>query len=164
MTINNAEYKQLFLSEAQEILNASNNALINLEKEPENTAQLHELFRLSHTLKSMAQSMGYEETAKLTHAMESTLAVVRNGQLRTENDLVDLLFKSLDALHGLIEETENGTGKKINVSSLVRKFEEIARQAGSKGKPDLKPAETGDGAQRKSGRSPPTIKGRCGSL
>ena len=103
-----SEYKQLFLSETQEILNSLNNVLVDLEKEPSNTALLNELFRQSHTLKSMAQSMGYEEIAKLTHSMETTLASLRDGTSKAEKDIVDLLFNSLDVLGGLIEEKAKG--------------------------------------------------------
>ncbi len=120
-----SEYKQLFLSEAQEILNSLNNVLIDIEKEPSNVALLNELFRQSHTLKSMAQSMGYEEIAKLTHSMETTLASLKSGASKAEKDIVDLLFKSLDALAGLIEEKAKGKTEKVKVAPLLERFEEI---------------------------------------
>ncbi len=138
-----SEYKQLFLSEAQEILNSLNNVLVDLEKEPSNTALLNELFRQSHTLKSMAQSMGYEEIAKLTHSIETTLASLRSGASKAEKDIVDLLFKSLDALGDLIEEKAKGKPEKVKVAPLVERFEEIASAVGKdKKKPiDIKEPE-----------------------
>ncbi len=114
-----SEYEQLFLSEAQEILNASNNVLVNLEKDPTDLALLHELFRQSHTLKSMAQSMGYEDIAKLTHSMEAALTLFRSGRLKAEKNTVDLLFKSLDALGDLVGEIKKGKAKKVEVAPLV---------------------------------------------
>jgi len=120
-----SEYKQLFLSEAQEILNSLNNVLVDLEKEPSNTALLNELFRQSHTLKSMAQSMGYDEIAKLTHSMETTLSSLRSGGVKAEKDIVDLLFNSLDVLGGLIVEKAKGKTEKVKVTPLVERFEEI---------------------------------------
>ncbi len=125
-----SEYKQLFLSEAQEILNSLNNVLVDLEKEPSNVALLNELFRQSHTLKSMAQSMGYEEVAKLTHSIETTLASLRSGTSKAEKDIVDLLFKSLDALGDLIEDKAKGKAEKVKVAPLVEKFEEITSAVG----------------------------------
>ncbi len=38
-----SEYKQLFLSEAQEILNSLNSVLVDLEKDPSNVALVIEL-------------------------------------------------------------------------------------------------------------------------
>jgi two-component system chemotaxis sensor kinase CheA len=119
------EYEQLFLSEAQDILNSLNGALVSLEKDPTNLSLLHELFRQSHTLKSMAQSMRYEEIAELTHSMEDAFASLRSGKLKAEKGTVDLLFESVDVLGKLVEEVKEGKTKKVEVSPLVRKFEEI---------------------------------------
>jgi two-component system chemotaxis sensor kinase CheA len=124
-----SEYKQLFLSEAQDILNLSNNVLVNLEKDPANLALLHELFRQCHTLKSMAQSMGYEEISRLTHAMEATLTLLRSGGLKAEKDTVDLLFKSLDTLSNLLAEIQKGDTKRVKTGHLVERFEEITSAA-----------------------------------
>ena len=115
-----SEYKQLFLNEAQEILNSLNNILVSFEKEPANTALLHELFRQSHTLKSMAQSMEYEEIAQLTHSMETALALLRSGKVKAEEDMVELLFTSLDALSDLVKHVKKGTGKKVKVTGKLR--------------------------------------------
>jgi len=141
-----SEYKQLFLSEAQEILNSLNNVLVDLEKEPSNVALLNELFRQSHTLKSMAQSMGYDEIAKLTHSMETTLSSLRSGGVKAEKDIVDLLFNSLDVLGGLIVEKAKGKTEKVKVAPLVERFEEITsavpkekRERADIKRPELKP-------------------------
>ena len=120
-----SEYEKLFLSEAQEILNASNNVLVNLEKDPTDSALLHELFRQSHTLKSMAQSRGYEDIAKLTHSMETALTLLRSGSLKAEKNTVDLLFKSLDALGDLVGEIKKGEAKRVEVAPLVERLEEM---------------------------------------
>ena len=119
------EYEQLFLSEAQDILNSLNGVLVSLEKDPTNLSLLHELFRQSHTLKSMAQSMRYEEIAELTHSMEDVLASLRSGKLKADKATVDLLFESVDVLGKLVEEVKEGKTKKVEVSPLVRRFEEI---------------------------------------
>ena len=127
-----SEYKQLFLSEAQEILNLLNNVLVDLEKEPDNLELLNELFRQSHTMKSMAQSMGYDAIAKLTHSMETTLALLRSGELKLKRETVDLLFKSMDTLSDLVKDRANaqeGEAGNIDVAPLVAQFEEISSTA-----------------------------------
>ncbi len=125
--MNVAEYKLLFLSEAQETLNSFNNVLISLEKEPTNLTLLHELFRLSHTLKSTAQSMGYEDIVKLTHSIEAVLALMRGGRLKIRKNIVDELFKSVDVLENLVEEIKKGQfSKGVRVASLVKRFDEMA--------------------------------------
>jgi two-component system chemotaxis sensor kinase CheA len=131
-----SEYKQLFFSEAQEILSSLNNVLVDLEKNPQDSALHNELFRQSHTLKSMAQSMGYDHIAELTHSMESALALLRGGKLKGEKDTVDLFFDSVDALTNLLDEAKKGKTKKLEVTPLVDRFEKITSTPKQKRKPE----------------------------
>ena len=120
-----AEYQQLFLSESQEILHRLNTVLVELEKSPADTALLNELFRGSHTLKGMAQSMGYDDIAHLTHSMESALALVRNGTINADSRTVGLVFESLDALTLLIETVRSGKAHGLDICELAERFEEM---------------------------------------
>lgn len=130
-----SEYKQLFLNEAQEILNSANGALVNLEKDPADTASLNELFRHSHTLKSMAQSMEYEDITVLTHSMETALALLRSGELKADANTVALLFEALDALDDLVSGIRSGTKSNVKIGRLLEMFENI----GSNETPDAAP-------------------------
>ena len=140
-----SQYRELFISESREILAKLNKLLVELEKNPENPELLNEIFRLAHTLKGMAGSMGYETIVKLSHSMESVLDLLRNHRLRAEKDTVSLLFESFDLLEGLIEEiateespersrgtgAETGKGaraekKKADITCVVDKLGEIA--------------------------------------
>jgi two-component system chemotaxis sensor kinase CheA len=148
-----SEYKQLFLSEADEILSASNNILVELEKEPSNRDLLNDLFRQSHTLKSMAQSMGYEEIARLSHSMEATLSLLRTGTLKAEKPIVDLLFRSLDALGELIAVIKGGEAKKVEVVPLVERFEKVSSSV-AKGEREPSAERRESSSQDKSKRMP----------
>lgn len=123
------EYKQLFLSEAGEIIDGLNHALIGLEKDPENPALLREVFRLSHTFKSMAQSMGYEEITKLTHSMENALAVVRSDTQIADKEIVGLLFESVDTLSDLTENLQEDASRRIETEPLIHRFKAITHGA-----------------------------------
>jgi two-component system chemotaxis sensor kinase CheA len=120
-----SEYQQLFLSEAQEILNSLNNLLVRLEKDPQDSALLEELFRQSHTLKSMAQSMRYENMAKLTHSLEEVLSFLRSGKIKAKKQIMGLLFESVDLLSDLTHAVGKGKAKKIEVLPLLERFDDI---------------------------------------
>jgi len=122
-----SEYKQLFLTEAQEIMSLLNKTLVELEKDPQDIELLNELFRLSHTLKSMAQTMGYGNIASLTHSVESALALLKSGQLKADVDTVVLLFKSLDYLDALIGNIIDEKDEEIDVSHLIEKLDLLAQ-------------------------------------
>jgi two-component system chemotaxis sensor kinase CheA len=128
------EYKQLFLNEAEEILNKLNNILVELEKKPSNLDLINELFRQSHTLKSMAQSMEYEKITKLTHSMEAALMLLRSGKQTAKKATVETLFQSVDILSDLIEEVRGGETKEIRITSLVKKFEEMKSEVEKRSK------------------------------
>jgi two-component system chemotaxis sensor kinase CheA len=46
----------------------------------------------------MAGTMGYKRMQRLTHDMENVFSEVRNGKMKVSSELVDVLFKGLDAL------------------------------------------------------------------
>jgi two-component system chemotaxis sensor kinase CheA len=129
-----SEYQQLFLSESQEILNSLNNLLIGLEKDPQDSALLHELFRQSHTLKSMAQSMGYKDMSTLTHSLEEVLSFLRSGKTKVKKQTMGLLFESVDLLSDLTHAVEEGKSKEIEVLPILERFDEIISTFPQEGK------------------------------
>ena len=55
-----AKYKSLFLSESREYINSMSEAVLQLKKQP--TPELCDhLFRLAHSIKGLAASMGYTD-------------------------------------------------------------------------------------------------------
>ncbi|MCK5097559.1 MAG: Hpt domain-containing protein, partial [Desulfobacteraceae bacterium] len=122
------KYARLFLSEAQEILGELNNVLVGLEKKPDDMPLINELFRLSHTLKSMAQSMGYETVSTLAHAMEDGLALLRKGQYKAEKNFMDLLFQCLDTLGELVNDIKTGETVQKDITHLVTAFARLSNK------------------------------------
>ena len=64
--------------------------------------------------------------AKLTHDMENVLHAIRNSELKINSELLDLLFKCLDALENYTEnivstgsEGDNNYAELINSLNLV---------------------------------------------
>ena len=53
-----SQYLEVFIEEAKEHLQALNEHLLILEKEPENENTINEIFRAAHSLKGMAGTMG----------------------------------------------------------------------------------------------------------
>jgi len=93
-----SQYKDLFVSEAQEHLQALNQAILTLEQHPTSDEPVERSFRAAHTIKGMAGTMGYEGMSRLAHATEDLLDRVRKRAVPVTPDLIDLLFQALDAL------------------------------------------------------------------
>lgn len=102
-----SQYLEIFIEESKEHLQGLNENLLQLENEPENMAILNEIFRVAHTLKGMSGTMGFTRMQKLTHNMENVLSEIRNGHIRANSNLLDTLFKCLDALENYVNEIVN---------------------------------------------------------
>ena len=98
-----SQYLELFIDETQEHLQSLNEHILELEKEPEDTDTINEIFRAAHTLKGMAGTMGYTRMQRLTHDLENVFQEIRNGNMKANAKLIDILFRGLDALEGYLE-------------------------------------------------------------
>lgn len=98
-----SQYLEIFLDESNEHLQTLSDQLIILEKEPDNSDTINEIFRAAHSLKGMAGTMGYKRMQNLTHDMENVFSEVRNGNMEVNSNLVDVLFQCLDALETYVD-------------------------------------------------------------
>ena len=108
-----SQYLDIFIDETREHLQNLNEHLLVLEKEPDNTDTINEIFRAAHSLKGMAGTMGFKRMQRLTHDMENLFQEVRNGNINVSSVLVDILFRGLDALENylknVIDTSDEGT-------------------------------------------------------
>lgn len=119
------QYIDMFLDESKDHLQNLNHILLDFEKDMENLETINEIFRIMHTLKGMSATMGFEKIAGLTHKIENTLDEIRTGKSKATPKIVDMLFKSLDALEGLVKGIEeDGKEKDIDVEEIIRLLQE----------------------------------------
>ena len=102
-----SQYLEVFIEEAKEHLQALNEHLLILEKEPENENTINEIFRAAHSLKGMAGTMGYKRMQRLTHDMENVFQEIRSGKMKVRPELTDCLFEGLDALQEYVDNIIN---------------------------------------------------------
>lgn len=102
-----SQYLEIFIDETREHLQNLNEQLLVLEKEPENSDTINEIFRAAHSLKGMAGTMGYKRMQRLTHDMENVFSEIRNGKMKAGAALVDVLFRGLDALENYLDNIIN---------------------------------------------------------
>jgi two-component system, chemotaxis family, sensor kinase CheA len=119
------QYLEVFIEESKEHLQACNENLLKLEKEPENIAIVNEIFRSAHTLKGMSATMGYEDLASLTHQMENVLDGIRNTKIKVTPSLLDVVFKSVDYLEDMIFSIADGGDGKKDVTDIVLSLKKV---------------------------------------
>ncbi len=122
------QYMEMFLEESREHLQSLNDGLLSLEDNPEDLSVLNEIFRNAHTIKGMSATMGYTKIAELTHDMENVLDLLRKEQLKVSSDIVDKLFKCIDALEQNVESVgEGGPEDVADVTDLVASLSAIVK-------------------------------------
>lgn len=114
------EYKEMYAVESAEHLRAMNDALLCLEKHPQNGEKINVLFRAAHTLKGMSATMGYTNIAELTHKMENLMDRIRKNEMKLDPEAIDVLFESFDMLEKMVEAPEDSA--QCDISPLVQKL------------------------------------------
>lgn len=120
-----SQYLDMFLEESLEYLQSLNENILELEKKPDDKDTINAIFRVAHTLKGMAGSMGYTDIAELTHNMENIFDKFKNDKLMVTTDVITVLFKCLDALEKMIGNIQNGSEEVVETSDLINILKKI---------------------------------------
>lgn len=134
-----SQYMSMFLEESLDNLQTLNESLLDLEQNPEDTDKVNEIFRVAHTIKGMAATMGFTDLAELTHKMEDVLAEFRAGELKVTQDVVTVLFDCLDTLERMVDNVQEGSDESIDIDGIMKALEDI-KERGVSGR-DIAPKE-----------------------
>ncbi len=130
-----SQYLEIFLDETREHLQNLNTQILELEADPEGEDTIKEIFRAAHSLKGMAGTMGYKRMQNLTHDMENVFTEVRNGNIKVRPDMIDVLFKCLDALEEYTDNIQTTADEGTNDNeALIKQLNGILNEKGGAGK------------------------------
>lgn len=151
-----SQYLEIFIDETKEHLQSLNDQVLIMEQDPENIDTVNEIFRAAHSLKGMAGTMGFKRMQKLTHDLENVFSEIRNGKMSVTPDIVDIVFKCLDALEGYLaniqESADEGTEDNEEIINLLNDaLSSSVSDSEAPPEPKEKPAEqtSAGGAERR---------------
>jgi two-component system chemotaxis sensor kinase CheA len=104
-----AKYRAVFLEEATEHLEEMSRALLELERDPARGEAIDLVFRMAHSIKGMAASLGHDAITEVAHRLEDRMQAVRAAGC-VEGDDLALLFKGLEGLEAMLAAVR-GTGE-----------------------------------------------------
>ncbi|MCW8922075.1 MAG: response regulator, partial [Gammaproteobacteria bacterium] len=93
----------IFLEEAEELLEDCETTLTKLHENEEDTASINELQRHMHTLKGGARMATLVPVGDLTHELESMVIMLAEHKIEPGKDFFDVLHESLDTLNNMLE-------------------------------------------------------------
>ena len=119
-----SQYLEIFIDETKEHLQNLNTQILELEQDSENMDTINEIFRAAHSLKGMAGTMGYKRMQALTHDMENVFSEVRNGAIKVQANMIDILFQCLDALEEYLKNIQETADEGTNDNQALIRSEE----------------------------------------
>ncbi|HEB81508.1 MAG TPA: hybrid sensor histidine kinase/response regulator [Gammaproteobacteria bacterium] len=96
------ELIEIFLEEADELLESCERTLEELRQAPNSTEHIHQLQRNMHTLKGGARMADLTPVGDLTHNLESLVVLVNENKIAADKALFDVLQESVDVLTGML--------------------------------------------------------------
>jgi two-component system chemotaxis sensor kinase CheA len=102
MDFDRAALLESFFAESAEGVTSMEAALLRLEQDPGEQAQIEQLFRDAHTLKGNALSLGFPLIATRAHDLEDSLEPIRAGGARLTRELTTSLLEAVDELRELL--------------------------------------------------------------
>lgn len=96
-------FQQKFVEEATDNVASIEEALFELENDPENKEIIERLFRSMHTIKGGGAMFGFNDLSNFTHNLETIYDHIRNDKIKVTKDIISLTFESLDYIRLLLE-------------------------------------------------------------
>ena len=116
-----SQYLEIFIDETKEHVQNLNSQILELERDPENADVINEIFRAAHSLKGMAGTMGFKRMQTLTHDMENVFSEVRNGSIKVNASIIDVVFQCLDALEEYLSNIQESADEGTNDNEPIIK-------------------------------------------
>ena len=114
----NDETRNLFLIEAPELLESIERDLYSLS-EDRSPAKVHNLMRMTHTLKGSAACVGLETIKTVAHYLEDVFKTLYNPAVEIDTEVESLLFQIYDCLR--LPLTAELTGNTIDEADILNR-------------------------------------------
>lgn len=108
MTIDMAQFHQVFFEESFEGLDIMESGLLNMDPGTADAEEINAIFRAAHSIKGGSGTFGFMNVSDFTHVMETLLDEMRDGRRSVTPEAVEVLLQSVDVLREMLEATRDG--------------------------------------------------------
>ncbi len=118
-----------FLVEAFELIEQLDQDLVELDTRPEDLELLNSIFRVAHTIKGSSSFLSFDILTKLTHHMEDVLNKARKGELKLNENIMDVVLESIDMMKTLlhcIRDNGNDTATGMDLDDIITRLEAVS--------------------------------------
>jgi len=120
-----------FIIEALDNLDSIEVNLIDLEQDPGDLDTINSIFRPFHTIKGVSGFLNLQGINKLSHSAENLLVIARDGEIRIDGAIVDIILDSVDLLKRMIDECRtclevgNYLEDTVDITALLSRIDDI---------------------------------------
>lgn len=114
MALDMEQLRKMFYEECRENLEVLEDVLLNLDPTQVEEESINTIFRAAHSIKGGAGTFNLLDISEFTHNVEAYLDLVRNNERSLSAETIDLLLKSGDCIHSMLEGHE--LGNEVNVA------------------------------------------------
>ena len=108
MSIDMAQFHQVFFEESFEGLDIMENGLLNMDPGEADPEEINSIFRAAHSIKGGSGTFGFSDVADFTHVMETLLDEMRDGRRAVTGEGVNVLLASVDVLRDMLTAAQDG--------------------------------------------------------
>jgi two-component system chemotaxis sensor kinase CheA len=130
MTVDLAQFHQVFFEESFEGLEIMESGLVDLEIGRPDAEAINAIFRAAHSIKGGSGSFGFSAIADFTHVLETLLDEMRSGTRQVAREAVDVLLVAVDTLRSMLTAARRGDAfDAAAIAAVHQKLEEILHSA-----------------------------------
>jgi two-component system, chemotaxis family, sensor kinase CheA len=125
-TFTNKRFQEIFIDEANDLINQLEEKLLQLESETTDKELVDTIFRIMHTLKGNSNMFGFKHLGEITHHLENIYDAIRSNQLIVNRDILNITLKCIDHFRNLIDDADlNDQNNRLNQDSILAIIAEI---------------------------------------
>jgi len=104
-------------------------ALVDLEKNPDDSKLVNEIFRALHTIKGGGAMFGFQSVTQFTHSVENLFERVRNQELAVDSRIIDIALRSADCIASLLDNGDGGEDRSrilVDIEDIIGVSQPVA--------------------------------------
>jgi two-component system chemotaxis sensor kinase CheA len=110
-----------FIVESSELMDNVIQDIVAIEQS-QDEEKVNGIFRAVHTIKGTASFLGFNALSALAHKGEDLLGLVRKGEMKTDQEVADVLLEAFDLMKLMIEDIRTGGTENRDASSVIEKL------------------------------------------
>jgi chemotaxis protein histidine kinase CheA len=120
--------QNIFFDEFNNKLKILEDTIVEIKATNYQSGDINELFRAIHTIKGTADLLGLFSIVSLTHKAEDLLQFVREGKIKIDKEICDLLIELKKFIVILVEDISEGSFDNSDTEKLFNQFENSFNQ------------------------------------